>query len=443
MLAEKMRRQVAQDRIVGVGLKLIGVDVTENITARRPPSVLRMIWQEEYECGEPTIDREHQELFELSNSLIEAWLLPEWSSEAIDVLFESLLAHLARHFADEEALLARHGYKDLDKHRLAHIELLEHAREVAACAAAGKTTLGDMVDFLANTVVAQHMFKADQEFFHLFRKRESQALQRDLGNAISRNELSLFYQPQARIGGEIFGFESLARWGHQERGAISPDVFIPLAEETGFIHQIGEWVLREACREAASWPNPLTVAVNLSPVQFHHNDLVGLVHEVLLQTGLAPHRLELEITEGVRLNNKSFVLTILRRLKALGVRIAIDDFGSGYSSLAYLQSFPFDKIKIDRSFICNLSRDSQSVTVIRAVIGLGRGLQIPIIAEGVETEEQLAFLKLESCDEIQGYLLGHPRPIADYAAIIGRPTLEESNRRANVKSFHMLSRVER
>jgi EAL domain-containing protein (putative c-di-GMP-specific phosphodiesterase class I) len=194
-----------------------------------------------------------------------------------------------------------------------------------------------------------------------------------------------------------------------------------LAEETGFILPIGEWVLREACGEAASWSNPLTVAVNLSPIQFHHKDLVGLIHTILLETGLPPNRLELEITEGVMLDNHSRALAILRRIKDLGVRIAMDDFGTGYSSLTYLQSFPFDKIKIDRSFVCNLGRTPQSSAIVRAVIGLGRDLNLPVIAEGVETEDQRTFLAQERCAEIQGYLIGHPRPIADYAGLVGRP----------------------
>ena len=155
---------------------------------------------------------------------------------------------------------------------------------------------------------------------------------------------------------------------------------------------IGEWMLREACREAASWPKPLHVAINLSPVQFRHGDLAGLVHQVLLDTGLAPGRLELEITESVLIDDLPRALSILRRLKALGVRIAMDDFGTGYSSLSNLQAFPFDKIKIDRSFISNLERSAQAATIVRAVIALGRGLNLPVVAEGVETRAQLDFL---------------------------------------------------
>src|SRR6266850_4286349 len=183
------------------------------------------------------------------------------------------------------------------------------------------------------------------------RLRERRAIQHELSSAIARNELHLCYQPQAKIGGEVIGFEALIRWNNPKRGMVSPATFIPIAEESGLIMHIGEWVLREACREAASWPQPLQIAVNLSPIQFRHGDLVALVHSVLLETGLAPVRLELEITEGVLVEDFARGLSILRRLKALGVRIAMDDFGTGYSSLSYLQAFPFDKIKIDQSFI--------------------------------------------------------------------------------------------
>ena len=386
------------------------------------PSFIRLVWQEEYDCGEPTIDQQHKELFDLANSLFEASFKSELSSQTLSAVFEKIQAHIVRHFADEEVLLAQHGYKDLESHRLAHAGLLARTSELASSVAAGKTTLGDLIEYVANTVVAQHMFNADRKFFPLFGKWECRAMQRDLGAAIGRNELLLHYQPQAQIGGDIFGFEALGRWRHQERGMVYPDVFIPLAEKTGLVLQIGEWVLREACREAASWRNPLTVAVNLSPIQFRHGDLVGLVIAVLLETGLVPHRLELEITEGIMLDNHSHVLAILRRIRDLGVRIAMDDFGVGYCSLSYLRSFPFDKIKIDRSFVSELGCNAQSAAIIRAVIGLGRDLHVPIIAEGVETEDQLAFLARESCGEIQGYLLGRPRPIADYREIVGRST---------------------
>ncbi|MDA9436625.1 sensor domain-containing protein [Bradyrhizobium sp. CCBAU 51627] len=255
--------------------------------------------------------------------------------------------------------------------------------------------------------------------------RDRRVLHQDLSMAIKNGELSLAFQPQgiARNSvaeSEIIGFEALARWQHPVRGQVSPADFIPIAEESGLIVEMGEWILREACREAASWPKPLQVAVNLSPAQFMHGDVVGLVHSILIETGLAPGRLELEITEGVLIEDFDRGLALLRRLKALGVRISMDDFGSGYSSLSYLQAFPFDKIKIDRAFIINLGRNPQSAAIVRAVIDLGHGFEMSIIAEGVETIDQLAFLAREGCDGVQGYLLGKPLPIGQYAGLVGR-----------------------
>jgi diguanylate cyclase (GGDEF)-like protein/PAS domain S-box-containing protein len=255
--------------------------------------------------------------------------------------------------------------------------------------------------------------------------RDRRVLHQELSVAIKNGELSLYYQPQALsretvAASEIIGFEALARWIHPVRGFVSPADFIPLAEESGLIVEMGEWILREACREAASWPMPLQIAVNLSPAQFMHGDVVGLVHSILLETGLAPGRLELEITEGVLIEDFDRGLALLRRLKALGVRISMDDFGSGYSSLSYLQAFPFDKIKIDRTFVINLGRNPQSAAIVRAVIDLGHGLEMSIVAEGVETQEQLGFLAREGCDAVQGYLIGKPFPIAEYAALVGR-----------------------
>lgn len=251
--------------------------------------------------------------------------------------------------------------------------------------------------------------------------RERRVLQHDLRSALARNELYLDYQPQADMAGNITGFEALVRWRHPTRGLITPATFIPIAEESGLIIPIGEWILREACREATSWPNPLQIAINLSPVQFRHGDLPGLVHAILLETGLNSSRLELEITEGVLIGDYSRAIAILGRLKALGVRIAMDDFGTGYSSLSYLQAFSFDKIKIDRAFVSNLSRRGQAAAIIRAVIGLGRGLNLPVVAEGVETSDQLSFLSEEACNGVQGYLIGRPGPIGTFGEAIGRP----------------------
>ena len=254
--------------------------------------------------------------------------------------------------------------------------------------------------------------------------RDRRVLHQDLSMAIKNGEMSLYYQPQAAAGAtvaesEVIGFEALARWLHPVRGFVSPGDFIPIAEESGLIVEMGEWLLREACREAASWAAPLQIAVNLSPAQFTHGDLVSLVHSILLETGLAPGRLELEITEGVLIEDFDRGLALLRRLKALGVRISMDDFGSGYSSLSYLQAFPFDKIKIDRAFVMNLGRNPQSAAIVRAVIHLGHGLEMSIVAEGVETQQQLGFLSEEGCDAVQGYLIGRPAPIGQFAALVG------------------------
>jgi diguanylate cyclase (GGDEF)-like protein/PAS domain S-box-containing protein len=255
--------------------------------------------------------------------------------------------------------------------------------------------------------------------------RDRRVLHQDLSLAIKSGELSLHYQPQAVArptvaGSEVVGFEALARWQHPVRGFVPPSEFIPLAEESGLIVEMGEWILRDACKQAASWKVPMQIAVNLSPAQFTHGDLVGLVHSILLETGLAPDRLELEITEGVLIEDFDRGLALLRRLKALGVRISMDDFGSGYSSLSYLQAFPFDKIKIDRAFVVNLGRNPQSAAIVRAVIDLGHALEMSIVAEGVETQEQLGFLAEEGCDAVQGYFIGKPLPIGQYAALVGR-----------------------
>ncbi len=256
--------------------------------------------------------------------------------------------------------------------------------------------------------------------------RDRRALHQDLAGAIRNGELRLHFQPLVNVGRDgtrtVAGFEALTRWFHPTRGLVSPGVFIPLAEESSLIVEMGEWILREACREAASWPQPLQVSVNLSPAQFKHGDVVRMVHAILLETGLSPVRLILEITEGVLISDTERGLSLLRRLKALGVGIAMDDFGSGYSSLTYLQAFPFDKIKIDQAFVMNLGRNPQSAAIVRAVIGLGHGLGITLVAEGVETQEQLAFLAGEGCDQMQGYYLGKPAPIAQFAALLsGEP----------------------
>jgi diguanylate cyclase (GGDEF)-like protein/PAS domain S-box-containing protein len=250
--------------------------------------------------------------------------------------------------------------------------------------------------------------------------RQRRMLQDALRLAIERNEFVAHYQPQKRISGDVIGFEALARWRHPERGLVPPAEFIPIAEESGLIGAIGEIILREACREAATWPRPLTVAVNVSPLQFRSGDLPNVVHGALLETGLPPARLELEITENVFIDDFSRAISILSRLKALGVRIALDDFGTGYSSLSYLHSFSFDKIKIDRTFIGDLEYNRHSMAIVRAVIDLGHSLSIPVLAEGVETVIQHSMLLGRGCDEIQGHFVGPARPIDAYAELVGR-----------------------
>lgn len=286
----------------------------------------------------------------------------------------------------------------------------------------------DAKTLMANADAALYRAKADPHASMLLfqaemgvRLQERHKLQHDLRSAIENDELSLHYQPQFWITGEATGFEALARWHCPKRGTVPPSTFIPIAEEYRLIIPLGAWALREACREAASWAEPLAIAVNVSPVQFHHGDLPSLVHEILLDTGLTPARLELEITEGVLINDFSRAVSILRKLKSLGVRISLDDFGKGYSSLSYLHSFPFDKIKIDRAFISDLEHNHHSMAIVRAVIGLGKSLDIPILAEGVETEAQRAFLRQAGCDAIQGYLTGKPYPIGDYSGLVGIP----------------------
>jgi diguanylate cyclase (GGDEF)-like protein/PAS domain S-box-containing protein len=347
-------------------------------------------------------------------------------------------AFLARLGGDEFVVIASDGEQPGAAEVLADrlLAVVSEELEIDGCAVRTAVSIGiavfpvdgaDAATLIGNADAALYRAKtAGGGAFRFFeadmdqRLREQRVLQQELRTAIQRSELTLHYQPQARIDGEIIGFEALLRWQHPQRGTIPPDVFIPLAEESGLIAQMGDWIIREACREAASWPKPLQIAINLSPVQFRHGDLPSLIHAVLLETGLSSQRLEFEITESVLIDDFSRAVSILRRLKALGARIAMDDFGTGYSSLSYLQSFPFDKIKIDQAFISNLENNKQSSTIVRAVIGLARGLEVPVLAEGVETEEQRAFLERESCDEIQGFLIGRPLPIADYAELTGQ-----------------------
>lgn len=246
------------------------------------------------------------------------------------------------------------------------------------------------------------------------RRRVTQGLR----EALDHDQFELHYQVQGSLEtGKVTGYEVLLRWRQPDGSFIPPDQFIPLAEETGLILPIGEWVLRHACREAATWTEPHKIAVNLSPIQLAHVDLPRLVHQILIETGLKPSRLELEITETAMISDLDRTTHILRQLKLLGVSVAMDDFGTGYSSLSTLRAFPFDKIKLDRSFMSELDGSPQSKAIIRAVLALGESLAIPVLAEGVETMEQLSFLREQGCGEVQGYLLGRPKPEAEKVAV--------------------------
>lgn len=236
-------------------------------------------------------------------------------------------------------------------------------------------------------------------------------IETDLREAMTHRHLKLYYQPITdSLGQEIISYEALMRWHHPKQGLIMPLDFIPVAEETGLIHSLGAFALYEACREAAKWPVHQSVAVNLSPLQFKNSSLVSVVEAALKDSGLAPHRLEVEITESVLLDNTLVNIRILQKLKKLGVRIALDDFGTGYSSLSYLRSFPFDKIKIDKSFINDMKESREALAIIRAITGMSRSLDIQITAEGVESSEQFEQLKIEGCTLFQGYYFGRPQP---------------------------------
>jgi diguanylate cyclase (GGDEF)-like protein/PAS domain S-box-containing protein len=281
-------------------------------------------------------------------------------------------------------------------------------------------------ELMRNADMALYRAKSDGGGVHRFFEREMDRqaqkrrdMERDLRAAFANGEFELHYQPLVDItANRISGFESLLRWRHPDKGMISPAEFIPVAEDIGLIVAIGEWVLREACTEAAKWPSEVKVAVNLSPVQFRSRNLVQAVVSALAHSGLSPKRLELEITETVFLAETEANLAILHQLRELGVHISMDDFGTGYSSLSYLRSFPFDKIKIDRSFVKDLARRSDCLAIVRAISGLGRSLNITTTAEGVETTDQLDWLRAEGCNEVQGFLFSAARPAGEIEALL-------------------------
>jgi diguanylate cyclase (GGDEF)-like protein/PAS domain S-box-containing protein len=283
-------------------------------------------------------------------------------------------------------------------------------------------------ELMRNADMALYRAKSDGGGVHRFFEKEMdrQAQKRrdmelDLRRAFANGEFEVHYQPLVDIAADrISGFESLLRWRHPEKGMISPADFIPVAEDIGLIVALGEWVLREACTEAVKWPTDVKVAVNLSPMQFRSRNLVQVVVSALAHSGLSPLRLDLEITESVFLAETEANLAILHQLRELGVSISMDDFGTGYSSLSYLRSFPFDKIKIDRSFVKDLAQRSDCVAIVRAISGLGRSLNITTTAEGVETVDQLDWLRAEGCNEVQGFLFSAARPAAEIGQLLAK-----------------------
>jgi diguanylate cyclase (GGDEF)-like protein/PAS domain S-box-containing protein len=283
--------------------------------------------------------------------------------------------------------------------------------------AVAPTDAANPEQLLKNADLALYRAKTDGRGTYRFFQPEMDALMQkrralefDLRRALSKGEFELFYQPIVNLtSGDVAGFEALLRWNHPERGLVSPLDFIGLAEETELIIPIGDWVLREACREAVKWPSNVRIAVNVSPIQFK-SELALAVTGALAQSGLHAQRLELEITESVLLYNAESTLAMLHQLRALGVSISMDDFGTGYSSLSYLRSFPFDKIKIDRSFVHNVAQNEDSMAIVRAVTGLGSSLGMATTGEGVETMEESSYLKSQGCTEAQGFLFSKPGP---------------------------------
>ncbi len=294
----------------------------------------------------------------------------------------------------------------------------------------GDGNVDNPTDLMKNADLALYRTKGDGKngfrFFEPEMNEQAMArrqLELDLRQALEEDELELYFQPQVNANGRVLsGFEALVRWRHPERGIVPPIEFIGMAEETGLIIPIGDWVLKTACEVAGKWPGDLRVAVNVSPMQFKRRGLVEFVASTLERTGLPPHRLELEITESVLRQVLGYSFGALHAIKALGVRIAMDDFGTGYSSLGNLRSFPFDRIKIDKSFVSDLTASGSSIAdaaaIVRAVAGLGVSLGIDTTAEGVETTEQLDRVMAEGCSHVQGYLYGRPVPMAEVDGVI-------------------------
>jgi diguanylate cyclase (GGDEF)-like protein len=366
----------------------------------------------------------------------------DWLLKAVGKLLSETLASVARVArlgGDEFAVLLRTGEQPKAGLALADqvVKLLgepcqvgDHLIQISASVGVSVSERGlENPDFLLKSADLA-MYRAKSEGRNTFRlfdpemdasAQARRQLETDLRNAISRGELEAYYQPLVEVKTRrISCFETLARWRHSTRGFVSPVEFIPVAEDTGLIVQIGEWIMREACVAATSWPPQVRVAVNVSPIEFQKGDVVKAVQDALAFSGLAPQRLEVEITESVLLEKTTKNVTILSRLRELGVRVSLDDFGTGFSSLSYLRSYPFDKIKVDRSFVSDLSKDDRSRMIVSAITGLGMRFGMSTTAEGVETEEQFEWLRNEGCDEVQGWLFSKAVPAAEVAALLAK-----------------------
>ncbi|WP_342742205.1 putative bifunctional diguanylate cyclase/phosphodiesterase [Poseidonocella sedimentorum] len=337
----------------------------------------------------------------------------------------------------DEFVVVKPGLRRLDEVRafcdrlLAQIAepIMFHESPIAVSVAIGvASSLEDGTEFpglLQKADLAMHRAKATPGFDCIFynseidrQNRDRLVLLNDLRHAASRGELELYYQLQNDVcTGAGVGFEALLRWNHPDRGRISPSEFIPLAEESGLIRDLGLWVMKTACREAARWDRPLGIAVNVSPQQLAQPSFVEQLSDILIETALAPERLEIEITEASIIDDQDHALKIMHRIRKMGVRIAMDDFGTGFSSLAMLQAFPFDKIKIDQGFIRDVHLFSERAAIVRATLLLGNALKIPVLAEGVEVANELSFLRRERCQFVQGFFFGKPMPVEEARAL--------------------------
>jgi diguanylate cyclase (GGDEF)-like protein len=344
---------------------------------------------------------------------------------------------LARLGGDEFAIIVRSApsRSEVDARATAIVEAIARPYEIDGCQIRSSVSLGIAIapehgrsadELLVAADIALYAVKAHHRGSHRFFEEamnreinEKREIETDLRVALETNGLDLHYQSIVDLrDGTIIGFESLARWNHPRRGMVPPSVFIPVAEDSGLIIALGRWTLVEACRQATNWPAPMKVSVNVSPVQFAEADFVDTVAAAIASAGLEAGRLELELTEGIFLENSTSTATTLRRLKDLGVSIALDDFGTGYASLSYLRVFPFDKIKIDRSFVSDLGAGNQLVAIVQAVVSIARALGMGTTAEGVETAEQQHFLAALGCDQAQGWLFSRPVPATEVARLL-------------------------